>query len=144
FSELKPGVRISLDGAVFPRLQDKGQEKHPQETKRTDGVLLDIKDFARVDLRVAEVLQAEQVSGADKLLKLQIDVGDEKRQIVAGIGGHYAAETLVGRKIIVVANLKPTRIRGIESNGMLLAATAGKKLVLLTPDGDLPAGAKVS
>ncbi|MEW5994518.1 MAG: methionine--tRNA ligase, partial [Candidatus Zixiibacteriota bacterium] len=68
FSELKPGVRISLDGAVFPRLQDKGQEKHPQETKRTDGVLLDIKDFARVDLRVAEVLQAEQVSGADKLL----------------------------------------------------------------------------
>jgi methionyl-tRNA synthetase len=95
-------------------------------------------------MRVAEVVEAERVKGTDKLLKLQISLGDEKRQIVAGVAEHYSPEKITGMKIIVVTNLKPVVIRGIPSNGMLLAATSGKKLVLLTPDGDLPAGAKVS
>ncbi len=97
-----------------------------------------------MELRVAEVLSAERVEGADKLLKLQIDIGTEKRQIIAGVAQHYTPEKITGMKIIVIANLKPAVIRGIESNGMLLAASKGKKLTLLTPDEDLPPGAKIS
>ena len=89
-------------------------------------------------------LFAEPVAGANKLLKLQIDLGSEKRQIVAGVAEHYSPERITGMKIIVIVNLKPAVIRGVESNGMLLAATKGKKLTLVTPDDDLPAGAKIS
>jgi methionine--tRNA ligase beta chain len=92
-------------------------------------------DFARVDLRVARVLEARPHPNADKLLLLQIDLGDEQKQIVAGIRQHYQPEQLVGKKIIVVNNLEPAMLRGETSNGMLLAATsADGKVVLLTPD----------
>ena len=93
---------------------------------------------------MAEVLEAEKVEGAEKLLILQIDIGSEKRQIVAGIAQHYAPDEIVGKKIIVVKNLKPAKIRDIQSNGMLLAATKKKELTLLTLDKDLPVGAKIS
>lgn len=146
FFDLRPGSDVSIDEPVFPRLKPK---KKADESRSGDGAgaddgLIDIGDFAKVKLRVAEILEAERVDGTDKLLKLQILIGKEKRQIVAGIAEYYAPETLIGRKAVVVANLKPATIRGIESNGMLLAAKSGKKLVLVRPDGDLPAGAKIS
>jgi methionyl-tRNA synthetase len=85
--------------------------------------LITIDDFAKVELRVAEVLVAERVPKADKLLRLEVDLGYEKRQILAGIAQHYDPEKLIGRKIVIVANLAPRKMRGLESNGMLLAAS---------------------
>jgi len=93
---------------------------------------------------VGEVLEAEKVEGANKLLKLQVNLGQEKRQMVAGVAEFYTLEEITGKKIVVVTNLKPAKIRGVESNGMLLAATAKKILRLIVPDGDLPPGAKIS
>ena len=105
--------------------------------------LLDITDFAKVDLRVAEIVSAERVEGADKLLKLQVNLGNESRQIVAGIAKHYAPEDLVGKRIVVVANLKPAKLRGIESQGMLLAASDETTVSILTPLKDVAIGSKV-
>ncbi len=103
-----------------------------------------IDDFKKVDLRVAEVLEAKPVAGADKLLELRIKVGDETRTLVAGIAQEYAPATLVGRKIIIVANLQPRKVRGVESQGMLLAASHNGRSVLLGVDGDVPSGSPVS
>ena len=101
---------------------------------------ISIDDFAKV-----EVLEVEKVEGADKLLKLQIKVGEENRQIVAGIAEHYSPEELVGKKIVVVANLKPAVIRGVESNGMLLAVSTKDSVILVTPeDTDVPSGLRIS
>jgi methionyl-tRNA synthetase len=96
-----------------------------------------------VKLKTAVVLEAEKIEGADKLLKLQVDLGDEKRQLVAGIALHYSPEELVGKTIVVVANLKPAKLRGVKSEGMLLAASKGETLKLVTVEGDLGAGANV-
>ncbi len=151
FFELVPGTPVKFTTPLFPRIEtqsvsepasQKSKAESPK-TKEPDN-LLDITEFGKVELRVAQILQAERVEGADKLLKLQIDVGTDKRQIVAGIAQYYTPEKVVGMKVIVVANLKPTTIRGVQSNGMLLAAKAGSQLFVLTPDGDLPPGAKVS
>ncbi len=84
-----------------------------------------IEDFAKVELRVGVVKSAEKVAGADKLLKVMVDIGDEVRQVLAGIAPSYAPEELVGRKVVVVTNLAPRKMRGVESNGMLLAASCG-------------------
>jgi len=100
-------------------------------------------DFAKLDLRVATVLEARPHPNADKLLLLQIDVGDAKKQIVAGIRGHYEPDELVGRQIIVVNNLEEAMLRGEESLGMLLAASAGDAVVLLQPDRECPPGAAI-
>ncbi|NIA30977.1 MAG: methionine--tRNA ligase subunit beta, partial [Actinobacteria bacterium] len=101
-------------------------------------------EFSRLDLRVARVLHAEKVEKADKLLKLDIDLGDEKRTIVAGIAQHYSPEEMIDRKIIIVANLEPAKIRGIESNGMLLAAEDDDgHLSTLTVTDEIHVGAKV-
>lgn len=101
-------------------------------------------EFAKVDLRVARVLKAEKVEKADKLLRLELEVGSETRQIVAGVARHYAPEALVGKNIIIVANLQPAVIRGIESNGMLLAAEDSQgRMAILSPQGEIDAGAKV-
>ena len=102
----------------------------------TDGII-SIDDFVKVELKTARVIHAEKVEGADKLLKIQIKIGDEDRQIVAGIAEHYAADDLVDKMIIVVANLKPAEIRGVESNGMLLAASSDDAIVLVTVDDPL-------
>jgi methionyl-tRNA synthetase len=104
-----------------------------------------IEDFAKVELRVGVVKTAERVQGADKLLKLTVDIGDEVRQVLAGIALAYTPEELVGRKVVIVVNLAPRKMRGVESNGMLLAASAGAdgKPVLCTFAEDIPAGAKV-
>ena len=101
--------------------------------------------FAALDLRAARVISAERHPNADKLLVLTIDLGPlGQRQIVAGIAQHYGPESLVGKTIAVVANLKPVRLRGIESRGMLLAGSAEGRVVLLTTMDELPAGATIS
>lgn len=105
--------------------------------------LYPIDEFVRWDLRVALVVAAEPHPRADRLIKLRVDLGAEERQIVAGIAACYRPEDLVGRKIIVVANLKPAKLRGEESQGMLLAASAGERISILQPDQDLPPGSKV-
>jgi len=86
-----------------------------------------IDDFAKVELRVAQVLVAEPVKGADRLLRLEVNLGYEVRQIVAGIAGAYEPEKLIGRKVVIVANLQPRKLRGRESNGMIVAASLGEK-----------------
>ncbi len=100
-------------------------------------------EFKRMDLRVGQVLKAEKVEGTQKLVKLEVDIGMEKRQMVAGVAEVYPPETLIGKKIIVVANLKPARIRGIESQGMLLAADLEGKAIIPFFEEDVPAGTKV-
>jgi len=106
---------------------------------------ISIDDFAKVELKTAEILEVEKVEGADKLLKLQIKVGEENRQIVAGIAEHYSPKELVGKKIVVVANLKPAVIRGVESNGMLLAVSTKDSVILVTPENtDVPSGLRIS
>ncbi|MCR4425674.1 MAG: methionine--tRNA ligase [Firmicutes bacterium] len=116
-----------------------------ESTGDRDG-LISIDEFARVDLRIATVVGAERVAGADKLLKLRVDLGDHTRQIVAGIAKHYEPDALVGRQIVVVANLEPAKLRGEVSQGMLLAASTNgepRVLALLTPDAPIAPGSKV-
>jgi methionyl-tRNA synthetase len=106
--------------------------------------MITIEQFKEIDLRVATVVAAEPVPGTDKLLRLEIDLGEERRQLVAGIAQQYQPDDLVGRQIIVVVNLQPAVIRGIESQGMLLAAVWSEDLSLVTLDREAPNGARVS
>jgi len=103
-------------------------------------------DFAKVDLRIARILEAREHPNADRLLVMRIDLGTEQRQLVAGIRGHYQPAELIGREIVVVANLEPRKMRGEESQGMLLAASTPDhaQVILLTPMSDIPPGSKVS
>ena len=105
--------------------------------------LVGIEAFAALDLRVAKVTAAEKIKGSKKLLKLQLDVGGVPRQIVSGIAEAYEPEQLVGRTIIVIANLKPAKLMGVESHGMLLAATVEGKAVLAGFEKDVPTGTRV-
>ena len=100
-------------------------------------------EFKRMNLRVGQITKAERVEGTQKLVKVEVDIGTEKRQIVAGVAEAYPPETLIGKKIIVVANLKPARIRGVESQGMLLAADVGDRPIIPFFEEDVPAGTKV-
>ena len=104
-----------------------------------------IDDFLKVELRVGEVKVAERVKGADKLLRLEVDIGSEVRQVVAGIAKAYEPEKLIGRKVVIVANLQPRKLRGLESNGMIVAASVGEDglPVLAGFLEDVPAGAKL-
>ncbi len=104
---------------------------------------ISIQDFSEIDLRVAEIKAVEEHPNADKLLVLKIDSGDGEKQLVAGIKNHYSAEELIGRKIIVVNNLAPAVLRGVESQGMLLAARDDDKVVLLTTEKDVGPGSRV-
>ncbi|NMB92306.1 MAG: methionine--tRNA ligase subunit beta [Parcubacteria group bacterium] len=100
-------------------------------------------DFKKLDLRVAQILTAVRMENSDKLIKLQIDLGGETRQIIAGIGKFYAPEELINKKIIVVSNLEPRHLMGEESQGMLLAASNDETISLLIPDQDIEPGAIV-
>jgi methionyl-tRNA synthetase len=104
---------------------------------------ININEFFRLELRVARVLSAEGVPNTEKLLKLEVDIGSETRQLVAGIAKVYEPEALVGKNIIVVANLQPARIRGVESRGMLLAADVGGRPIVATFEEDVPPGTRV-
>jgi methionyl-tRNA synthetase len=101
---------------------------------------ISIEDFARIQMRVGQVLEAEKVEGSRKLIKMRVDIGAEVRQVVAGIAGAYEPAALVNRKIILVANLKPAKLMGIISDGMVLAATDGDRPVLATFAEDVPNG----
>jgi methionyl-tRNA synthetase len=100
-------------------------------------------EFKRLDLRVAEILDARPVPKSKKLLQLTVSLGAETRTVVAGIAEHYAPEALRGRKVVLVANLEPATLMGVTSTGMVLAGSAGATLALVTPDRDLPPGATV-
>jgi methionyl-tRNA synthetase len=148
FGKLIPGTALAEGEGLFPRHQKPKAEAAPASAPKAENVVtveeIAIDDFFKAQLKTAKVLKAEVVEGADKLLKLQLDVGGEPRQIIAGIAKFYSPEQVVGKMIIVVCNLKPAVIRGVESRGMLLAASKGKKLTLVTVDAeDFPSGAKV-
>ena len=135
---LTSGIEIKLHDPLFPRIDIKklenSVENHEKKEKLENVITFD--EFQNVELKTAKILKAEKVDGADKLLKLQIKVGDERRQIVSGIAQFYSPEELVEKMIVVVTNLKPATIFGIESNGMLLAAKNGKTLTLMTIDSE--------
>ncbi|PYZ95447.1 methionine--tRNA ligase [Alteribacter lacisalsi] len=162
FGGLKAGSRVIKKGTpLFPRLEVKDEvafivesmggtvlteeEKKQEEEKKNapEAEEITIDDFTKVELRVAEVIEAEPVKKADKLLKLQLDLGYEKRQVVSGIAKHYKPEELVGKKVICVTNLKPVKLRGELSQGMVLAGSQGKELKLATIDQSLPNGSQV-
>jgi methionyl-tRNA synthetase len=149
YGQLKPGTKLGAITPLFPRIEVINSETAPAvEVPATakpglaEG-LIEMADFAKVQLRTARIIQAEPVPGADKLLKLQIMLGEERRQLVAGIALHYSPDEIIGKTVIVVANLKPAKIRGVESQGMILAASKGEKLTLVTVDEEISSGASV-
>ena len=140
----EPKLGDSLESGAQP-LKPKPAVEPPAKVAAPIGVAewIDENDFAKVQLRTARVVAAEKVQGATKLLRLEVLIGEERRQIVAGIALYYEPEKLIGKTVIVVSNLKPATIRGVESQGMLLAASKGESLRLITVDGDLSSGAVV-
>ncbi len=111
--------------------------------------IIQFDEFLKLDLRVAKIVEASDHPNADKLIVMQIDLGDERRQIIAGLKDWYKAEDLVGKDVVVVTNLAPRKMRGLESNGMLLAATVGEMpdpadVIVLTTDRPAPPGSPVS
>jgi len=122
----------------------KMSEKAAAPEKKEAVEFISIKDFQKVQLKTGKILTAERIKGANKLLKLKVQVGEEERQLVAGIAQHYSPKELPGKNIIIVANLKPAKIRGIESQGMLLAVQDDNRLVLLTTDKEVSSGKPVS
>ncbi len=157
---LRPGTQIAAAGPIFPRILETGAptvEPTPEipapapapapteaPAPAPEIAQITIDDFAKVQLKVGTILTAEKHPKADKLLKLQVDLGEETpRQIIAGIAAVYTPEALVGRQIIVVANLQPAKLRGEISQGMLLAASDGEGIAVLSPDKAVPNGSKV-
>lgn len=169
FGKIPAGTKVQKGEAIFPRLdikkeleeleknlpthagsgdkeENKAEESSKDEKEDTKGMSeITIDDFAKLDLRVAKVIAAEKVEKSDKLLKLQLKVGEETRQVVSGIAQHYTAEEMVGKDLILIANLKPVKLRGNLSEGMILAASdKDGKLTLVTVDSDIESGSSVS
>jgi methionyl-tRNA synthetase len=153
---LKPGHVIDKPQILFSKIEDdiidaEIEKLHNTRDKKTqENIIEDIKaliefnDFSKLDLRVAKVIAAEKVPKTDKLLKLTVDIGIEQRIIISGIAGQYKPEDLTGKNIVIIANLKPAKIRGIESKGMLLTSENNGQLSLLTVMSEIPAGSKIS
>ncbi|MBZ1349015.1 MAG: methionine--tRNA ligase subunit beta [Candidatus Liptonbacteria bacterium] len=97
-------------------------------------------DFKKIDLRVVKILDAERIKSSDKLIKIQVDLGEEKRQIIAGIGKVYNPEDLIGKQVVIVSNLEPKILFGLESRGMILAASDAEQIALLVPDKKILSG----
>ncbi len=165
--DFNPNTKIGKTEVLFPKIEDKTIEKEKEklykpneeakmeenkklsqeEPKKEESTnIITIDDFKKIDLRVAKIIEVEKIENADKLLKLQLQIGEEQRQIVAGIAPYYKPEELLGRKIVVVYNLKPAKLRGVESNGMLLAASNKDRteVVFLTPEKDIEDGSRIS
>jgi methionyl-tRNA synthetase len=157
---LKSGTAIRPGAQLFPRIETdeirrkKSMEKkmeRAEETKKPapkPGVtaateLIGIEDFTKADLRVGKIISAERVEKSDKLVKLKVDIGTEPRQVVAGIGKSYTPEELMGKTVVIVTNLKPAKLMGIESQGMLLAASSGDALAVVTFDREIKPGSRV-
>lgn len=144
WGKLPGGTKVGTFEPIFPRIEDKLVETVTCPVKPVEAEVqsiakstsdlpeITIEDFAKMDLRVVKVLAAEKVAKADKLLKLTVDLGTEQRTIISGIAKHYAPEELIGKDVVMIINLKPAKIRGIESRGMVLAASCGEKLSLVT------------
>lgn len=150
FAEFLPSKKIEKPKPLFPRinlkdfLQEELRLPQPAPVKKEEEMdSISFDDFMKMDLRVGEILEAEKVEGAQKLIKLQVDIGTEKKTMVAGIADVYSPQDLVGKKLVVIANLKPAVIRGIESQGMILAAEVEGKATIPFFDQDVPTGAKV-
>ena len=146
WGRLAAGTRVQKAPGLFPRVEVKTSVAPPAGGAAGAGTSpqrITLDDFKKVDLRVAEVVAAEKVARSRKLLKLTVKLGEETRTLVAGIAEHYAPEGLVGRKVVVVANLEPATLMGVESNGMVLAGSTEATVSLLMPDQDLPPGSRV-
>jgi methionyl-tRNA synthetase len=149
WGQLRHGIKLSKPEPLFPRITqtEKRQDEPMENKKKTPEVsqkegLIGIEEFAKVELKVAKVIDAERIRGSKKLIRLMVDVG-EKRQIVAGIGTAYTPEELIGKSVVVVTNLKPAKLMGVESQGMLLAAGDGENIVVICPEKETPPGTKV-
>jgi methionyl-tRNA synthetase len=158
WGRLPPGLAISKGKSLFPRI-DKKNEKEPPPASPSGAPPIAsrsvsttplpfkppiaIDDFSKLDLRVGQVLAAEKVAGSKKLLKLQVDIGSERRQVVAGIGTRYPPEDLIGKRIVLITNLQPAKIMGVESQGMLLAAGEEALLGLATFLEEIPPGTRI-
>jgi methionyl-tRNA synthetase len=159
---LAPGASLGTIEPLFPRVEKPAAPRETKENRMSETPAgpppapaappataaaadgrIDIADFAKVDLRVARIKAAEKIAGSKKLVKLEVDLGTETRQVVAGIAESYAPEALVGKTIALVANLKPAKLMGVESNGMILAASPGDKAVLCTFEGDVAPGTRI-
>ena len=142
---LFPRIQIEEEKPAAPCAKQEKKEKAKAAAPAPEAVeLVTIDQFCKVKLKTAKVVAAEKLEGADKLLKLKIDIGEaEVRPLVAGVAKYYSPEEIMGKTIVVVSNLQPATIRGAESRGMLLAAKFGKELRLVTVDGDVPAGADI-
>lgn len=169
FGAMKPGDKVGIGEVLFARIDEKAmmeeilgdkvvaeetakpekpvkKKEKPAKAKTEDPEhpeTIGIEDFAKVQMRIGKILSCERHPNADKLLVSQIQVGDETRQIVSGIAAHYSPEEMAGRNVVVVVNLKPVKLRGVLSEGMILAASEGDELKLVGIDGDLPSGASV-
>ena len=151
---LKPGTELGENEILFPQIEDKQIEEElnaviesESESKTiSENVinLIAIDDFRKVSLKVAKILECEVVPKSKKLLKLKLKVGDAEKQIVSGISEYYKPEELIGKLIVVVDNLKPSKLMGIDSQGMLLAAKQNSELRIVTIDGNIDPGAEVS
>jgi methionine--tRNA ligase beta chain len=108
-----------------------------------DEGIIDMNEFAKLDVRIGKIITAEKITGSKKLVKLDVDVGDEARQLVAGIAEEYMPESLIGKLVPILVNLKPAKLMGVESRGMILAVDVGGKPILLHPDKEVPAGSEV-
>jgi methionyl-tRNA synthetase len=156
---LKAGTQLQTLANLFPRLEKEGKEQKeqkaapaPQKQEQSnagseDDSLISFEDFKKLDLRVAEIVAAEPIKKSDRLLKLTVKAPEE-RTIVAGIAQHYNAEDVIGRQVIIVANLKPTKLMGVTSQGMVLAAKDihgdEETLILTSVSGVIPSGSKVA
>ena len=157
FGIIPAGTNVQKDQPIFPRLDAEEetqvikdmmkkptpQKEEKKEEKKDQAEEVTIEDFMKLDFRIAEVLKVDKVKKADKLLKIQLDLGDEQRQVISGIAEHYTPEELVGKKVICVANLKPVKLRGELSQGMILAGEDESGLSLASVDQTLKNGTKV-
>jgi methionyl-tRNA synthetase len=155
WGRLPTGTAIQPGAQLFPRIdQKKNVEKKMEKSEETQTPvpataapvmpeLIGIEDVMKVDLRVGKIVSAERVAKSEKLIKLAVDIGTETRQVVAGIGKSYTPEELMGKSIVIVANLKPAKLMGIESQGMLLAGSTGDLLAVATFDREMKPGSRV-
>ena len=144
---LSPGIQTQKAKQLFPRIEDKQAAKIlaelEEKNKKEDEDKISIEDFMKVDLRTGKILEAEKVKKSKKLIQLKVDIGEERRQILAGIAESYEPEDLIGRTVIIVANLKPAKLMGIESQGMVLAASNGERILLVGFDQEPGQGIQV-
>jgi methionyl-tRNA synthetase len=139
-SEELPGENPKLKPEEKPEVKPEPERAEKAEAKSTETPRISIHEFAKVQMRVGQVLDVVKIEGSRKLLKLRVDIGDEVRQVVAGISEAYDPEDVLNKKVILVANLKPVKLMGVESNGMIVAASDGGKPVLATFTEDVPNG----